>query len=329
MTAVATGDLEKGAPNYPLGILRGCAAIDECAVFRDLPDGFIRVVLRLVKKINLMKPESPIFARRETLAREAGKSVETVGRALRWLETAGLIQRNQKARPGLRGSEAHIFPTPRLIQALGIGERARPPVNTDGSVSALPKEQSLQKQSPGEPSAETKLSTPQAAAAPAPVKLQGKTIPRDLAWLATDGGLNATGVLRLMKLAREAGKRLSDVVAVTKAHLKTLAGKSLFAYIRSLLKQDKDFAFLNKRSHDQGEKDAKQRRDRELVARKALEWQGRRFKARDGRIITIESNGCFRQFDGKIERVGRIDIGLVEAIMEGKLTIHSSEGNRF
>lgn len=81
-------------------------------------------MLRLVKKINLVKPGSPIFARRETLAREAGKSVETVGRALRWLENAGLIQREQEeARPGLRGSEAHIYPTDRLIQALGIGER--------------------------------------------------------------------------------------------------------------------------------------------------------------------------------------------------------------
>lgn len=328
MTAVANGDLGKGAPNYPLGILKGCAALDESAVFRELPDGFIRVVLRLVKKINLVKPGSPIFARRETLAREAGKSVETVGRALRWLENAGLIQREQKARPGLRGSEAHIYPTDRLIQALGIGEKARSHVKPDGSISAVPREQSFQRQSPGGPLAEPKLSTPQAAA-PAMVRLQGKAIPRDLVWMATDGGLNATGVLRLMRLAKESGKRLSDLVAVARANLTKLAGKSLFAYVRSLLKQDKDFGYLNKQSNDQAEKGARQKRDSELVARKSLEWHGRRFKAKDGRIIAIESGGCFRQFEGKTERVGRVDIALVEAIMDGKLTLHVSEGGGF
>lgn len=55
------------------------------------------------------------------------------------------------------------------------------------------------------------------------------------------------------------------------------------------------------------------KRDSELVARKSLEWHGRRFKAKDGRIIAIESGG-FRQFEGKTERVGRVDIALVEQL---------------
>ena len=100
---------------YPVAIQRACAALDESPVFRDLPDGYFRVVLRIIKKINLAQLAAPIVASRTTLARESGRSVEAVGRAIAWLEERKLITRAQKAQPGLRGSCAPITPTRRLL----------------------------------------------------------------------------------------------------------------------------------------------------------------------------------------------------------------------
>src|ERR1017187_6317305 len=109
-------------PSYPMTILRGCASVDEVEAFKDLPDGFIRVVMRLIKKIDVSIPQKAIFAQRATLARESGKSCETVNRALLWLEEHGLINRNQIARKYLRGSESPIIPTTKMIEALGFGK---------------------------------------------------------------------------------------------------------------------------------------------------------------------------------------------------------------
>ena len=103
---------------YPGAISRACAALDESPMFESMPDGYIRVVIRIIKKINLSRLSSPITASRETLAREAKKSLETVHRAVRWLESHALIQRDQKARAGLRGSSSPILPTQKLLDAL-------------------------------------------------------------------------------------------------------------------------------------------------------------------------------------------------------------------
>ena len=103
---------------YPGAIARACSALDESPLFESMPDGYIRVVIRIIKKISLSRLSSPITASRETLARESKKSLETVHRAVRWLEAHEFIQRDQKARAGLRGSSSPIKPTQKLLDAL-------------------------------------------------------------------------------------------------------------------------------------------------------------------------------------------------------------------
>ena len=110
---------------YPSAIARACAALDESLVFRDLPDGYFRVVVRLIKKINLSHLFSPIVASRGTIARESGKSIETVGRAVKWLEERKLVTREQRARAGLRGSSAPLVPTAKFIDALTLRQVGR------------------------------------------------------------------------------------------------------------------------------------------------------------------------------------------------------------
>lgn len=332
MKSIATGTIR--VPSYPMSILRGCASIDEGDAFKDLPDGFIRVVMRLVKKIDVMTPDKAIFARRETLAREAGKSCETVGRALRWLEEQGFISRKQVTRKGLKGSDAHIRPTPKMIEALGFCHRKtnskaetpptnshlEPAVNNDGSISALQKH-SINKQS-DEPVVQ-KLSTNVDPVRPVKktVKVQGRSLPVDLAWLVTEGQLKATGVLRLMTLAKQSGKLLSDVVTVSKCYLQKLAGNDLFAYVRSLLKQDKDFKRIIENETNEAEDRFLKTQRKELIARKAQEWVGRRFREKQGvRVYLVEKGGNLAVSEnGKSIGVNWVNGDFVDAVQEGRL----------
>ena len=149
---------------YPSGISRAVSAIDEIPAFKALPDGFLRVIVRIVKKINLRSPSNPIVASRNTLAVESGKSVETVHRAIRWLEELGLIERAQKARAGLRGSSSPLMPTHKLLEALLL----------------IP-----------EVEAQLKKAKHVAPASPIPardfVRVNGLTLPSDLAWIVQQG----------------------------------------------------------------------------------------------------------------------------------------------
>ena len=330
-------------PAYPLSILIGCAALDEVDAFNDLPDGFWRVVTRLVKKISVTTPFQAIFARRDTLARESGKSVETVGRALRWLEDEGFITRQQKARRGLRGSEAHLHPTPKLITALGFGQKTAKPklltpteqnktpidvqepnvsttnlstgnsiesaVKTDASVSALQVHSLLTKKQ-----SEENVSKRQTAI------IEGKVIPIDLVWMSSEKGLPATGILRLMKLASLAGQRLSDIVAVCKPALVSLGGKALFAYVRKLIGQDKDYSGILRKLTDDQVVIHQNQQDAALVEIKKREWCGQRYISRDQQRIWIVTNsGFIRRDDGQKNEAIIMDKRFVEAVMSGDL----------
>lgn len=294
------------ATTYPGAISRACAALDEIAEFRAMPDGYLRVVLRLIKKINLATFSAPIRASRSTLAAESGKSIETVGRVIRWLEDKELIQRTQKARPGLRGSESPIIPTAKLLKALQItgqpaGDKSKPlPVSTDGSKS-VPREQSFGKQ--------------HAERAPF-ARIEGKTLPTDLAGLCQQG-LKATGVLALMREAKKAGKRLSDVVAATGQYLAGLQGRELFAYLVALIRKDKDYA----RQVSESAKTQAAEQQRSYLAEKAEAMRGRKYQTRDGRMhVEIMSNGMVSVTEqGRGCYSSRFDQSWLDAIEAGKL----------
>ena len=419
---------------YPSAIARACSVIDESPVFRDLPDGYIRVLIRIVKKIRLSCPRSAIFASRETLAQESGKSVETVGRVVKWMEDRGLIQRTQKARAGLRGSTSPITPTVGLLQALALVEdappqptpitdllsafgkatgRADPPSVAPAAASdlGLPAKPSASLevarpavvapveapaavlQAEAKPS-DVRLTDPSAAhggstpphattassnstgvsqsrrpmpgdlkplaasiseavsvapvaapntvpstaspvrmdaskstplkqskenqpARPAPfVKVDGCAVPTELAWLVTRNDLSATGVLALMKFAGIRKQRLSDIVQASRKYLEGLAGRSLFAYLRKLVMQDRDF-----RAVVEHEAKAHQEvQDKERLARKTCELEGRAFKSRDGRIqVFVKANGMLHQVGPDRSGYRPIDKHFLDAIEDGRL----------
>lgn len=318
-------------PAYPISVLRGCASIDEVDAFKDLPDGYIRVVMRLVKKIDVITPEKAIFARRDTLAKEAGKSCETVGRALRWLEDNGFINRFQVTRKFLKGSDSHIHPTRKMIEALGFGQRntkasaakepsKSPQVSSDGSLSAVQIQNiNIHKQST-EPVDNSPSSEPPVTQK-LTVKIQGKSLPADLAWMVKDGKLQAIAVLRLMVLAKQTGKLLSDVVAVAHEYLVKLKGNALFGYVRTLIQQDKDFKYIRQQQAIATGKEKETQFEKDLIARKAQEWVGRRFTdVRGGQTYLVEKDGWLALVNGTKFLGSRIfDKHFVHAVEDGRI----------
>lgn len=285
--------METLAPTvYPSMIARACSALDESPTFRAVPDGYLRVIFRIIKKINLNRLNSPILASRGTLAQESGKSVETVHRAVKWLEDQGLIERVQKARAGLRGSTSPLIPTLKLLDALLLTDRSHA-----GKAPVLAPAARVSAHAPvSAPAAGSDAQQP--ASSSAQFETIGKLkLPSDLAWLVRDRGLQGTGVLQLMKLAKQARQRLSDVVGATRQYLEKLEGRRLYAYLRALLGSERDFG----QRAQAAATEAQDQQQQNYLQEKAAAFAGQTFQSRDARlVVTVDACGMLLE-----EREGR------------------------
>lgn len=289
---------------YPTLISRACAALDESPVFKDVPDGYIRVILRIVKKINLKRLNAPIFASRAKIAEESGKSVETVHRVVRWLEERGLFEREQRARNDLRGSSSPLVPTEKLLDALLLSEQARACVNQEHQTKAHGNETS-------NPSPRKSVSEVGGFERIGKVRL-----PNDLVWLVKEQGMHCSGVLQLMKLAGKAQQRLSTVVAATRKYLEGLEGRELYAYIRALLSRGKDFG---NRATELARTDA-DAEEQEYLKRKAEALIGRTFKSKDDRLfVKVDPSGMLIELRDGRRAARKFCRAFIEAIDAGRL----------
>ena len=278
---------------YPAGISRAIASIDELPAFKDMPDGFFRVIVRIVKKINLRTPQKPIVASRSTLAQESGKSVETVHRAIKWLEEQGLIERAQKARMGLRGSSSPLQPTCKFLEALLLTSEAEVQLKQAKHVA------------PATPN-KTRDFT----------RVNGLSLPTDLVWIAQQGGISASAVLMLMRMAKESKQRLSDVVAATKQYLEPLKGRRLFSYLRKLLLKGQDFALQATEQKAQHIENQLQ----EHLTHKAQDMVGQRFQNRDGSVhVEVDSSGMLRETRKGISVMRMFTENFLDALASGRL----------
>jgi hypothetical protein len=270
--------------------------LDESSTFKDVPDGYIRVIFRIIKKINLKQLDSPIFASRAKIAEESGKSVETVHRAVRWLEERGLVEREQRARPELRGSTSPLVPTSKLLDALLLSEQTKTSIN-DTPQPKVPASRPARQESRFE-------------------RIGKVMLPVDLAWLVKEQGMNCSGVLHLMKLAGQAKQRLSSVVAATKKYLEKLEGRELYAYLRALLSKGKDFGH---RATEEARNNADVE-ERDYLKRKVEAWAGRTFASQDDKlVVTVESSGMLIEVREGRRAARPFCRAFVEAIEAGRL----------
>lgn len=288
--------------NLPWIIFR---AAFRAAHIEQIPPRARAVLSALARTVDAAKPFGAIFARRELLTGRALQSMRTFYRSLDDLEVAGLIERRPQARyvdAGLFG-RAFLYLTEHAAALLGLLEHSR----------AHEDKPAQRPCSTAPTSAQPSLTVPSANVADGGIykdlspsvfqKRQPGQLPADLQRLRTLGFFDFF-IFKLMREAREHGKRLSDVVEATWNHLKR--AKAPINYLRALLRNPIDFAHMVRRRNDEHHAEqtrAQQRVDAQAVAR---QHAGRTFiDANDARQFVIGASGDSLTIFSLTERIGR------------------------
>ncbi|SAL86061.1 hypothetical protein AWB74_07548 [Caballeronia arvi] len=306
--------------NLPWIIFR---AAFRAAHIEQIPPRARAVLSALARTVDAGKPFAAIFARRELLTGRALQSMRTFYRSLDDLEVAGLIERRPQSRyveAGLFG-RAYLHLTEHAATLLGLIEPRRAHENEPAQTPS----------SAGSASAQPPLPLPSANVADGGIykdlspsvfqKRQPGQVPTDLQRLRALGFFDFL-IFKLMREAREHGKRLSDVVGATWDHLKL--AKAPINYLRALLRNPVDFALLVRRRH--ADHHAEQARAQQQVDAQAVALQhaGRTFiDADSARQFVVGAGGESLTIFSLTERIGRQAAGwmpsFATALASGKL----------
>ncbi|MGF6768028.1 hypothetical protein P3T18_000498 [Paraburkholderia sp. GAS199] len=312
---VDIGFLSTDAVNLPWVILR---AVHRASRLDGIPARARAVLAALARTVDASNPYGQIFARRELLTERAMQSERTFYRSLADLEAADLIHRPAQRRyveAGLFG-RAYLHLTERATALLGLVEvPAESPEATaavtqiasftqpsdtvaDGAIYKDLSPTSFQKRQPGQ-------------------------VPADLQRLLPLGFRDFL-IFKLMREARECGKRLSDVVEATWEHLRK--AKRPICYLRALLRSTVDFSHqIRSRDAEQDALRASQRAQQEAQSW-ARSMAGTSFVDGNGkRKFTIDADGTLTVLSVD-ETVARRDVGewqtrFAEALHTGKIRI--------
>ncbi|MEM5440133.1 hypothetical protein [Paraburkholderia diazotrophica] len=300
----------------------------------DLSESHRRVLACLIRfGVNLNDPSRSIFIKKSSIALKIGVNEATVYRGLSALETAGIIERDDQGR---KGRAVKAIATIRLTASalVRFGFFAAPRQSTgdpraeaqrDGDpqaearhhgdlapvqdVNNAPKQSSLKKQPTREPFC----------------KIDGKTVPSDLAWLHAQNGLSLSGIFKLMANAKKAGTKLSHVVTHCAQSLTGLSGRELFAYLSSVIAQPIDFERIAhaKREQALAREEARaesERLEAQLCRLSAV--RGRSFADPYGRTWTVEDASFVVRADGNTGSVPfKLAREAVAAITDGQWPI--------
>ncbi|MFJ4291217.1 helix-turn-helix domain-containing protein [Cupriavidus sp. NPDC089707] len=280
------------ANRLPERILRAIALVYESDGLRTLHITSRQVLATLVRfALNQKDPSALAFIKKATIGQHLGISEATVYRALGTLEHAGLIERERQRRTMAQLEVVgRIRFSAKLLRCIGIAcrdLRSTVPARSDESrastglapVSGVNKnKQSSTKKHPGPGSF---------------LRIDGRAVPMDLAPLVRDQALKTSALFLLMRLARTAGHRLSDVVAAAGNALRPLQGRELFAYLKSLLDKPTDYGHVVRtckaREDEERAAEARATQERQQIAELVAKYQGKRVSAPDGSTCEVDS----------------------------------------
>ncbi|MFM0454087.1 hypothetical protein PQR21_27200 [Paraburkholderia nemoris] len=309
--------LTSDSVNLPWVILR---AVHRASRLDGIPARARSVLAALARTVDASNPYDHIYARRELLTERSMQSERTFYRSLDDLETAGLIDRPPQRRyvqAGLFG-RAYLHLTERAAIILGL---VAEPITTDQPVEA--KADSVE-------SSSTNAGALQAGTAAAeaffyrsanvadggiyknlsPTSLQKRQpgqVPVDLQRLRSLGFRDFL-IFKLMREAREQGKRLSDVVEATWEHLKK--AKRPICYLRALLTSTADFSFQIRTRHAEQNAARAAVEDQEAAESLVREVAGQSFVDASGeRKLVVDADGLSLSVYNAEEGVARREAG--------------------
>ncbi|WP_205182591.1 hypothetical protein [Burkholderia sp. LMG 13014] len=263
--------------------------------------------------VNLNHPEANIFIKKSTIASKLNINEATVYRSLTALQASGLIERDAQKREGRNIKTIGYIRLTRLaLNMLGLSRGSTTPaVRPNGESHATQPSQGLQEAvaAAGKgvinlaPVQDVNNAPKQSYSKNQPrrglfEKIGNRTVPGDLAWLHTDNALSLSGLFKLMRIAKQKGARLSDVVMYSRHALSSLKGRELYAYLTTLIGLPVDHAWRAKEQSEQLEAAAAQaaekRRDEEQIE-EIDRLAGQSFVAPGGQLWTVEEGSFYVQ----------------------------------
>jgi hypothetical protein len=268
----------------------------------EIPQRARNVLAALARTVDALRPYAAIFAGRELLTDRAQQSERTFYRSLLDLEAAGLIRRAGQLRFVTEGYEGrfgrtYLHLTERAAILLGLVKPASVP---------LPAEPAKPYASGAEPSATAAEDTRDPAFAEPTANVADGTYIRDLspdAFQKRQPGLVPSDlerlrslgfskflIFKLMREAREQGKRLSEVVEACWHGLKK-AVKPI-CYLQALLRSNVDFGFQVRQRNAERDATRDAAAERDAAAVLARQVAGQQFvDAEGGRLLAVDSDG--------------------------------------
>ncbi|MBC8751912.1 MULTISPECIES: Replication protein O [Paraburkholderia] len=269
------------ATNLPWVIFR---AAFRASHIEGLPHRARALLSALARTVDAGRPFAAIFARRELLTGRAMQSMRTLYRSLDDLEAAGLIERRAQGRyveAGLFG-RSYLHLTQTATDLLGLTENRPAPAE---SRITEPETESLAR-----PSATMADGAIYKDLSPASFqKRQSGQVPADLQRLQ-GLGFSDFLIFKLMRIARENGKRLSDVVEVTWDHLKQ-ANRPI-NYLGALVRNPVDFGHQLRQKHADRQQAQAQSDRRQEAEAQTRHLAGQTFESLAGDVrYTIDPTG--------------------------------------
>jgi hypothetical protein len=256
----------------------------------------------LARTADAKRPYAAIFAGRALLTGRSGLSERTFYRGLADLESAGLIRRAAQLRIATEGYEgrfgrAHLHLTELAAMLLGLVEPAPVPSAVQ---PAKPYAAGAKPSGTGADDAhDAAFPEPTATVADGAIykdlspgsfqKRQPGQVPADLERLRSLG-FHDFLIFRLMREAREAGKRLSDVVQVCWHGLKK--AERPICYLRALLRSNVDFRYqaMQRSAEQTAKRDADAERDAANTL--VLQMAGQVFvDAKGEQLLEVDADG--------------------------------------
>ena len=136
-------------------------------------------------------------------------------------------------------------------------------------------------------------------------------------------GVSKPRICLLMRLARDAGKQgtLGDVIRVAQTSIAKLRGTSVFLYLKKMLSQSTDYAWIARTMSEKSDESAKVTTRKARVEQKSVELEGRSFATRDGQIrVFVQAKGMLKVLDARRGTGYRpMDAAFLDALDEGRL----------
>lgn len=286
----------------PNVILRAIALAYESEQFASLHITQRQILAALIRfSLNQCNPSALAYVKKATIAKHLNVSEATIYRGLTTLEAEGLIAREKQNRTRFKLEVVgRIAFTQKLLTFLGVFPTSDA-LGTYANTRDTREDSPYKSNSYGETLASVRDvngGKPQSSLKRQPargdfVRIADKAVPSDLAWLVQKNSLQVPALFLLMAEARKAGHRLSNVVSAAEHAITDLKGKSLFAYVRSLLVKPVDYAHVataKAAERDQRlamKRNAAARADqiRDLVQR----YRGKRVVDAQGTVFEVDS----------------------------------------